>query len=190
MSCTTVLTLRPSVSTTNSATSWYSGARISNSRASVPRGSAIIQQRPVRAAAGPGELLFHRGSKIHDVSASAQALATARVENCATAGREHQPVGQRQVVDDFRLALPEPRFALAFEDVGDVDAGPGLDLVVAVDERQAEPTRQLPGHGALAGPHRPYEEHVHRDSAVLRRKEKRPQVAAAVHSRIGRGVRQ
>ena len=78
------------------------------------------------------------------------------------------PSASVRCVDDFRLALAKARFAFAFENVGDVDAGPGLDLVVAVDERQAEPPRQLPAHGALAGPHRAHEEDVHRGSAVLR----------------------
>ena len=68
----------------------------------------------------------------------------------------------RQVVDDLRLALAKTRFAFALEDVGNVDARARLDLVVAVDEREAEPPRELPADGTLARAHRAYEENVHR----------------------------
>ena len=79
-------------------------------------------------------------------------------EHRAAAGREHDARGRGQLVDHVALADAEALFALALEDVGDVDARARLDLGIAVGERQPEPAGELPANRRLAGTHRADEE--------------------------------
>ena len=137
MSCTTLLTLRPSVSTVNSAAAAYSGARNSNSRASVPRGSELLSSgrsalRRVRATCCSTEVRryttrprLRMRSRLPASRMAPPPVATTRPWRCVQLG------------DDFGLALAETGLALALEDVRNVDTGAGLDLVVAVDETAA-----------------------------------------------------
>lgn len=77
--------------------------------------------------------------------------------------------GQSVVASEFQrrlslLAIAEASFAVAFEDVGDADAGRGLDGLIEVDEGEAEAVGEAPIDGGLAGTHRADEKEVSRGS--------------------------
>ncbi len=71
-----------------------------------------------------------------------------------TAGGQHARAALRQGVDDVLLDVPERRLAMGVEEVADRAADALLDLVVAVDERQAEVTRKMaPDRGLPSAGH-------------------------------------
>jgi hypothetical protein len=108
--------------------------------------------------------------QVDNETACAEVLAVSRVHDDTAAGRQHDPVPLRQVVDDLCLAFPESVFAFLFKNERDVDAGARLDLFVAVDEVQVQKAGELSPDRRLAGAHRAYQEHVlctvHRGNSV------------------------
>ncbi len=110
---TTVFTLRPSVSTTISATSAVEGCALFEQAFERAARVVVVEQRPVIAAPGAGELLVHGRPKIHDTTTGAQALPRAGVEDGPAARRDQHPVAAADRVDDLGLAAagspPRPR---------------------------------------------------------------------------------
>ena len=89
-----------------------------------------------------------------------QVITIRRVDNSATTGCEHDTFPSRQVVDDFRFAFSEASLAFLLENERDIDAGPRLDLLVAIDEVQVQEPCELPPDGRFAGAHGAHQEDV------------------------------
>ena len=71
-------------------------------------------------------------------------------DDYTAAGREHD-VRHRGELDECRLlTVPEARFAFDLENRRDGNAEPALELRVGVDERLAEPPRELAAERGLA----------------------------------------
>ena len=66
----------------------------------------------------------------------------------------------KELGDEARLHLPEPRLAFFDEDTADGLTRAGLDLRVHVDEGALEVFRDPPTHGALSGAHKASEDEV------------------------------
>ena len=75
----------------------------------------------------------------------------------AAAGRQHMRRFVEQAGDDAALAGAELGLAVFLEELADRAAGRMLDLVVGIDERQAEARGQPLADRALARTHQPYE---------------------------------
>ena len=128
-----------------------------SARPASARGSPCLQQRPVvaparrAAAAGRDRRAARPRRRARVISAR-----VSRVHEGAAAGRQHVRRVVEQARDHPALAVAERRLAVAREDLGDGAAGRRLDLVVGVDEGQAEPL--APGGGRsqlLPAPIRP-----------------------------------
>ena len=70
-----------------------------------------------------------------------QRRAGARIDEGPAAGRQHHRRAGYEARYHPPLAVSEMRLAVAGEDLGDGQAGRGLDLRVGVKERHAEPRR-------------------------------------------------
>ncbi len=114
----------------------------------------IVEQRTMARMTGAGDLLVQGGLQIHHRAAFGQQAPVLRIEHRAAAGREHDPVEQRQPLDRLLFAGTESGLAFLFEDERDVDAGPVLDVGIAVMERKVQQPRELAPDGALSRAHR------------------------------------
>ena len=96
------------------------------------------------------------------------------VHEGAAAGGEHDPGAIQQAADDPALHVAEGGLAEALEDFANAASRRGLDLLVRIDEGQAERLGQAAADGGLAGPHQAHEH----DAAA-------PQVSGQVGSQVG-----
>ena len=112
-----------------------------------------LQQRPVGAA--PDALHDHVdvGLEPDRDRLVADAVAGLLAHEGAAAGGDHGRAAVEQPRDHPRLAIPEIRLAMGFENIRDRHAGRRLDLDIGIEKRQAQPGRQPPADGRLAGAH-------------------------------------
>ena len=118
-----------------------------------PTAVTAFKQRSLTPFLGARQLLIDGSVEIHNVPAPAEVTAVLRVDYRTSARRQHHVVHLREVIDGGRLAFAKPLFTLFFEDKGNIDPGPGLHLIVAIDERQVQGSREVPAHGGLTRPH-------------------------------------
>src|SRR5581483_1708569 len=86
--------------------------------------------------------------------------------------------------DHLRFPLAEAGLAFLLEDVRDVDAAAGFDLVIAVDEAHAALIGEALADGGLARAHRPHDE----DIAVRRQVTHLTSRSGAEYNEGGRGI--
>jgi len=111
------------------------------------------QQRPVRALAHTAQQGLELRLQPHRHAALGDAPARLLVEEGAAAGRQHLGAVVEQTGDHPALAVAKIRLAEPLENLGDRQLGAGLDLVVGVDEGQAELHGEPFADRGLAGPH-------------------------------------
>src|SRR6185312_8320242 len=99
-------------------------------------------------------------SKINDEPALVQASPIFRTQYRTAPRRQDDRLARRKFGDDLRFAFAKSSLALQFEDDRNARARTGLDFVIAVEERPAEPARHGAAHGRLTCPHEPHEENV------------------------------
>ena len=116
-------------------------------------GIALAQQRPVGALAHPVVQHLEVGAQPDGDGVLAHQGARLGIHVGAAAGRQHVCRPGQQARDHAAFAGAELGLAEAFEELRDRAAGRALDLVVGVDERQAEAQRQALADRALAGAH-------------------------------------
>ena len=113
-----------------------------------------MQQGTIVLAAHAFQQGLQIGVKPHRYAPFVDAIARARVEKRAAAGREHDRAAVQQAHDDAPLAVAKIALAIFGENLGNGHAGRrGDDLGVRVDEGKAEPHGQPLADGALAGAH-------------------------------------
>ena len=112
-----------------------------------------LQQRTVGAALHPAHDDIGIGLEPDRDRLVADAAAGLLAHEGAAAGREHGRTAVEQPRDHPRLAVPEMRLAMGFENVRDRHAGRRLDLGIGVEKRQPQPRRQPPPDGGFAGAH-------------------------------------
>ena len=88
-----------------------------------------------------------------ETALSLDAAAGLLAHEGAAAGGEHRRPAVEQPRDHPRLAIPEMRLAMGFENVRYRHAGRRLDLGIGIEKRQPQPRRQPPSDGGLAGTH-------------------------------------
>ena len=108
----------------------------------------------------------------------------ARVDEGAAAGRNHLGRAADQPGDHAPFAVSEARLAEPFEHLGDIMLGDPLDLLVGIDEGEAEALGQPPAHGRLAGPHQ-----ADQDDAAIAAGERTGHVRRGLYSGPGRGAK-
>ena len=120
-------------------------------RASRASGSAVLQQRPVAAVA-------RALATASPARRAGRPRCRSRCSRSRLAGRSTTPppvastmsVRSDELGEHRLLAVAEARLALDLEDRRDRHAEPLLELVVGVDERLAQPARELPAERRLA----------------------------------------
>ena len=112
-----------------------------------------LQQRAIGAALDPA----HDGVDIRlepdRDRPEADPVAGFLAQESTAAGRKHACSAVEQPRDHPRLAIPEMRLAMGFENIGNRHPGGGLDLGIGVEKRQPQPRRQSATDGGLAGSH-------------------------------------
>ena len=111
------------------------------------------QQRPVGALAHAAQQGLELRFQPHRHAALGDAPARLLVEEGAAAGRQHLGAVVEQTGDHAALAVAKVRFAEALEDLGDRHLRAGFDLVVGVDEGEAELLGEPFADRGLARPH-------------------------------------
>ncbi len=86
-----------------------------------------------------------------------QGDAVRRLQHHAASAGDHGRILHRGVGEGSRLACAERGLPLLFEDGSHAAAGLALDLGIEVDERNAQPARQLLTDHRLAGPGHPHQ---------------------------------
>jgi len=71
----------------------------------------------------------------------------------AAAGGEHDTVHSAEIVDHSRLALAKPFLTFFLKDEWDIDTRARLNLVVTVNKRQVQGTREIAPNRRLARAH-------------------------------------
>ena len=89
------------------------------------------------------ELLADGGLEIDHGAALGEHAPVIGLDDRAAAGGDHDASQAREPLDGLLFAQPEARLALFLENEGDVDAGAGLDIGVAVVEGESQQAREM-----------------------------------------------
>ncbi len=119
---------------------------------------AMGQQGPLGAAGDAAEQGRQGAAQPDRDRAFAHQPAGARIDHGAAAGGDHRLGPGDQARDHAALACAELGLAVAGEDFRHRAAGGALDLVVGVDEGEAEADRELAADRGLAGSHQAHED--------------------------------
>ena len=123
-------------------------------------GVRIVQQRPMTPMARALHLLGDGGLEVDDGTPIGQQAPILGEDDRAAAGRDYDAVERGQPLDRLPLPLPEPGLAFLFENEGDIDSGPRLDVRIAIVEGESQQARQMAPDGLLSGAHGADEENV------------------------------
>ena len=113
----------------------------------------VIEQRPVGAAAHALHEQGKIGTQPDRNAGFANATAGFLVHEGAAAGRHDLGAAVEQSGDDLALAFAEIGLAMIGEDLGNALSGGEFDLVVGIDEGNAELFGEPAADGGLAGAH-------------------------------------
>src|SRR6202795_3900448 len=113
----------------------------------------VVQQRPMPRMTRALELLIDRGREVHHRTALGERTAVVLLDYRAAPGGEHDRLQARQGIDGFPFSDPKARPRFFSENECDIDAGPRLDIRVAVVKSEVKHAREMPPHGGLARSH-------------------------------------
>ena len=130
-------------------------------------GVRCLQQRAVAVVARAVPEFVDARSQVDHGATGVERCTVRRIEHGAAAGCEDHTAQSREFVDHCRLAGTESGLALDIEDDRNLDARACLDLVVGVEEGEAETLREQLADRRLAGAHETHEEDVARCRRVL-----------------------
>src|SRR5215831_5536056 len=112
-----------------------------------------LQHRPIAAAVDTLPEGLRLGVKINHGTVLLESRSIGGAHHCAPAGREHDVLQARELLDHCLFPIAKGRFTLHLEYRGNGDAESALELLIRIDEALAEAARKLPAERRLARAH-------------------------------------